>query len=106
MKYLIRRGLKDVWYFLLILAFLAGWMMLVYAIADLIVPFWALLISIKISCYLGVLTLVSLVRFTLSLVTNWRRADYASRHYGYSFEKAAEIIGIYPTAFKYYDLGQ
>lgn len=106
MKYLIRRGLIDVWYFLLLLAFFAFWLLSVYAIADLIIPFWALLISIKVSYYLGALTLINLIRFTLSLVTNWRRADYVSRHYGYPFEKAAKIIGIYPRAFEYYDLGQ
>lgn len=107
MKHLIKRGFIDVWYLLLTLAaYLAG-LMFIYAITDQIAMFLTLLVSVKLPFYLGAILLGCLIRFIWSIVINYRKADYVSRtEDGYTFDKAAEIIGRSPDAFENYGFGQ
>lgn len=100
MKYLIKRGLIDVLWLLLIIVVGVSGLTFIYAITDQIVVFLALLVSVKFYLFLGAILLACLVRFTYSLVINYRRAKYVSTLGEYSFDHAAKIIGNYPDAFE------
>ncbi len=107
MKHLIRRGLIDVWQLLLLLAAYLVGLMFIYAASDQMAMFLTLLASVKLPLFLGVILLGCLVRFIFSLAINYRKAEYVSRmEEGYTFDKAAEIIGRAPDAFEHYGFGQ
>ncbi len=102
-KYLIKRGLIDVWNLLLTLMISVVGLTIIYVLTSEMAAFLSFVLSIKATYFVGVLFLGCLARFVVSVLMNFRRAKEVVNTGEYSFEDAAEIIGRNANAFDVMD---
>ncbi len=105
MKYLIKRGLRDVTDMLLLVTAALSILILFYVLTNGIAVVWAIVFSIKMSYLFGAAFLISLIRFAVSIGKNYVSAKSAENTHEYTFERAAQMIYIDPAVFEEMDKG-